>query len=141
MKKSVFSSIAALILASSTSITAQTTKAVDQLGTQDQKQNVSVPAAAQPENTGIDFTDKGNPIFDAIFGGGQNNHGGPGGPGFPGQPGHPGFPGDHGSPGGPGGPGWPGGPGQYGRMNCIASDTGWEEHLSLIHISEPTRPY
>ena len=130
MKKSVFSSIAVLVLISATHTFAQAPKAVDQLAAQAPQRQAVVPAA-QPEITAVVYTEngkpvrtiyfetaveKGNPIFDAIFGG-QNN------PGFPGQPGHPG------QPGYPNHPGQPGHPGdQYGRMSCVATDTGWEEH-------------
>ncbi|HAH32283.1 MAG TPA: hypothetical protein DCL44_08220 [Elusimicrobia bacterium] len=124
MRKSVLCSITALILASGTNVFAGATKAVDQLAAQTPKQQNAVLPEARAEDTTVIITekgqpvrtiffeiDKGNPIFDAIFGnhGDNNGHNGP----------HNGGPNDHNG-------GF--GPNPYGRMNCMAQDTGWEEH-------------
>ncbi|PJA12676.1 MAG: hypothetical protein COX65_08255 [Elusimicrobia bacterium CG_4_10_14_0_2_um_filter_56_8] len=110
MKKTVFSSIAVLILASSANIFAQDTKAVDQLSDQ-QETCAAVAPAAKPEHTGIAFGEKGNPIVDALFGLGQNNN--------QNNAWNNGNYGQH---------GYPGQYGQYTRMTCRATDNGWEEH-------------
>ncbi|MCX5784474.1 MAG: hypothetical protein NTX59_02165 [Elusimicrobia bacterium] len=115
MKKSVLCSITAFILASSANIFAGTPRAIDQLAAQAPKQQTAVLPEAKPEATAVVITekgqpvrtiffemDKGNPWIDAIFGNNNNNNGNNNG--------------------------YNNGYDQYGRMNCVASDMGWEEH-------------
>jgi len=113
MKKSTLCSIAVLILASSANIFAAAPRAVDQLAAQAPKQQAAVLPEAKAETTAVVITekgqpvrtiffeiDKGNPIFDAIFG--NNNNGNNNG--------------------------YNNGYNPYGRVNCVAQDLGWEEH-------------
>ncbi|MBI4801337.1 MAG: hypothetical protein HY796_02325 [Elusimicrobia bacterium] len=115
MKKSVLCSITALILASGANVFAEASKALDQLAVQAPKQQAAVLPEAKVETTAVVITekgrpirtiffeiDKGNPFFDAFFGDNNDNNGYNNG--------------------------YNDGYNPYGRLNCVAQDTGWEEH-------------
>lgn len=114
MNKTVFCSLATLLLASGTHLIAKAPGALDQLTAQaPERQAAALPEAraeetkvvitekGQPVRTiyfELDAIEKGNPFIDAFFGNNGNNNG-------------------HNN-----------GYGSYGRVNCTAQDLGWEEH-------------
>jgi hypothetical protein len=114
MKKSTIISIAFLALVSAGNIFAGEPKASEQLALQaPQRDDAAVMPDAQADNLTVVVkekgqpartiyfeTDKGNPLFDIIFGGGGNGNNNGHNDGY----------------------------GSYGRLNCVASDEGWEEH-------------
>ncbi len=118
MKSSALIAVSSILLLSASSIFAAAPRAVDQLALQAPKQEaaiapepkegevaVVITEKGQPVRTIYFEADKGNPWVDAIFGGGGNNGNNNGNNGWNN-----------------------GGYGGYGRVNCVASDMGWEEH-------------
>lgn len=105
--------------------------AMDQLALQAPRQEAAaapVPKAGevaaviaekgQPARTIYFEADKGNPIIDAIFGGGNNGNNG----------GNNGWNNNGNNNWNNGNNGWNNGYNPYPRVNCVASDSGWEEH-------------
>lgn len=113
MKKSALVPMLALILISAGASFAAAPKAADQLALQAPKQEAAVMPEAKSEEVAAVITeegrpvrtiyfqaDKGNPLFDIIFGGGGNNNNNGYNNNYP----------------------------SYGRLNCVANDDGSEEH-------------